>query len=404
MSEFAQHLSRHGVQARLIIDGDNGDMPAMSGETDLHDSGSNSITILAYTRPADRTQPTARDRFAISSARGGSGHRKEQEMKAIRCREWGTPDVLRLEEAESPSLKPHQVRIRVRAAGVNFADSLMVGGTYQVKPPFPFTPGLEAAGEIIETGDGEPSLRTGQRVLGVLRNGGGYAEEIVLDAATVLPIPETMDFVTAAAFPVAYGTSHFSLTHRGQLQSGETLLVLGAAGGVGLTAVEIGKARGAHVIAAAGGADKLAVARSRGADELIDYRSESLRDRVRELTGGKGADVVYDPVGGDAFDQALRAVNWEARMMVIGFASGRVQAVPANLILVKNISVIGVVWGAQTERHPAWMSRSLAELLRWWEDGKLKPLIAKTFSLAEAGLALDALVSRRYAGKVVLKV
>ncbi len=246
----------------------------------------------------------------------------------------------------------------MRAAGINFADSLMVGGTYQVKPPFPFTPGLEAAGEVIETGDGVPSLLSGQRVLAVLRDGGGYAEEIVLDAATVLPIPESMDFVTAAAFPVAYGTSHFALTHRGHLQPGETLLVLGAAGGVGLTAVEIGKALGARVIAAAGGTDKLAVARSRGADELIDYRTESLRDRVRELTGGKGADVVYDPVGGDAFDQALRAVNWEARMLVIGFASGRIQAVPANLILVKNISVIGVVWGAQTQRHPAWMSRT----------------------------------------------
>ena len=324
-------------------------------------------------------------------------------MRAMVCRAWGAPNMLQLENVPSRALRPGEVRIRVRAAGVNFADSLMVGGTYQVKPPFPFTPGLEAAGEVIETGDGVPSLRTGQRVLAVLRNGGGYAEEIVLDAATVLPIPETMDFVTAAAFPVAYGTSHFALTHRGDLQSGETLLVLGAAGGVGLAAVEIGKARGARVIAAAGGAHKLAVARSRGADELIDYRSESLRDRVRELTGGKGADVVYDPVGGDAFDQALRAVNWEARMLVIGFASGRIQAVPANLILVKNISVIGVVWGAQTERHPAWMSRTLAELLRWWEDGKLKPLIAKTFSLAEAGVALDALVSRRYAGKVVLE-
>jgi NADPH2:quinone reductase len=224
-------------------------------------------------------------------------------------------------------------------------------------------------------------------------------------------------FVTSIAAPVASGWSNCRVglsptgkrrlsaahTHRGHLQSGETLLVLGAAGGVGLTAVEIGKARGARVIAAAGGADKLAVARSRGADELIDYRGESLRDRVRELTGGKGADVVYDPVGGDAFDQALRAVNWEARMLVIGFASGRIQAVPANLILVKNISVIGVVWGAHTERHPAWMSRALAELLRWWEDGKLRPLIAKTFPLAEAGVALDALVSRRYAGKVVLE-
>src|SRR5712675_400576 len=287
-------------------------------------------------------------------------------MKAIHCREWGTPDVLRLEEAESASLKPHQVRIRVRASGVNFADSLMVGGTYQVKPPFPFTPGLEAAGEIVETGSAVDGLRAGQRALAVLRNGGGYAEEIVLDAAAVVPIPDAMGFVTAAAFPVAYGTSHLALTHRGHLQPGETLLVLGAA-------------------------------------ELIDYREESIRDRVRALTGGKGADVVYDPVGGDAFDQALRAVSWEARMLVIGFAAGRIQAVPANLILVKNISVIGVVWGAQAERDPALISRNLAELLRWWEAGRLEPLVAKVFPLPEAGEALTALLSRRYAGKIVLE-
>jgi NADPH2:quinone reductase len=210
--------------------------------------------------------------------------------------------------------------------------------------------------------------------------------------------------VTAAAFPVAYGTSHFALTHRGHLQAGETLLVLGAAGGVGLTAVEIGKQMGARVIAAAGGPDKLAVAREHGADALIDYRTESIRDRVRELTGGQGADVVYDPVGGDAFDQALRAVNWEARMLVIGFAAGRIQSVPANLILVKNISVIGVVWGAQAERDPVLISRNLAEMLRWWEAGRLKPLVSKTFPLAEAGAAMQALLSRRYAGRIVLEV
>jgi NADPH2:quinone reductase len=332
-----------------------------------------------------------------------SEHGKEQAMKAIRCRAWGAPDTLRLEEAERPNLQPHQVRIRVRAAGVNFADTLMVGGSYQVKPPFPFTPGLEAAGEVVEAGAAVDNLRAGQRVLAVLRSGGGYAEEIVLDAAAVVPIPTTMDFDTAAAFPVAYGTSHFALTHRGHMQAGETLLVLGAAGGVGLTAVEIGKAMGARVIAAAGGAEKLEVARSRGADELIDYRTESIRDRVRALTDGKGADVVYDPVGGDAFDQALRAVNWEARMLVIGFAGGRIQAVPANLILVKNISVIGVVWGAQAERDPVLISRNLAELLRWWEAGRLKPLVAEVFPLAEAGAAMNALLSRQYAGKIVLE-
>jgi NADPH2:quinone reductase len=212
-----------------------------------------------------------------------------------------------------------------------------------------------------------------------------------------------MDFAAAAAIPVAYGTSHFALTHRGHLQPGETLLVLGAAGGVGLTAVEIGKAMGARVIAAAGGAEKLAVASSRGADELIDYTTESIRDRVRAITDGNGADVVFDPVGGDAFDQALREVNWEARMLVIGFAAGRIQAVPANLILVKNISVIGVVWGAQAERDPALIVRNLAELLRWWEAGRLKPMVAKVFRLAEAAEAMAALLSRRYAGKIVLE-
>ena len=323
-------------------------------------------------------------------------------MKAVLCREWGTPDVLRLEDIASKDLKPDDVRIHVRAAGVNFADSLMVSGTYQVKPPFPFTPGLEAAGEIVVTGSSVKRLRVGQRVLAVLRNGGGYAEDIVINAAATVPIPDTMDFVTAAAFPIAYGTAHFALTHRGHLQRGETLLVLGAAGGVGLPAVEIGKAIGARVLAAAGGTDKLAVARSRGADELIDYRVESIRDRVRALTDGKGADVVFDPVGGDVFDQALRAVNWEARMLVIGFAGGRIQAVPANLILVKNISVIGVVFGAQSERDPVLISRNLAELLRWWQAGRLKPLVAKIFPLAEAGAALTTLLSRSYAGKIVL--
>jgi NADPH2:quinone reductase len=324
-------------------------------------------------------------------------------MKAVFCREWGGPDTLRFENAASRPLRPREVRIRVRACGVNFADTLMIAGKYQVKPEFPFTPGLEAAGEVVETGAEVTHLAIGQRVLAVLRFGGGYAEEIALNADAVVPIPDSMDFVTAAAFPVAYGTSHFALTHRGHLKPGETLLVLGAAGGVGLTAVEIGKQLGARVIAAAGGPEKLAVAREHGADALIDYRAENIRDRVRELTGGLGADVVFDPVGGDVFDQALRAVNWEARMLVIGFAAGRIQSVPANLILVKNIAVIGVVWGAQAARDPALVSRNLAELLGWWEAGRLHPLIARTFRLEEAGAAMEALLSRRYAGKIVLE-
>jgi NADPH2:quinone reductase len=324
-------------------------------------------------------------------------------MKAILCREWGGPDTLRLEEVAGAPLRPNEARICVRAAGVNFADTLMIAGTYQVKPEFPFTPGLEAAGEVIETGAAVTHLTQGQRVLAVLRFGGGYAEEIAVNADAVVPIPDAMDFVTAAAFPVAYGTAHLALTHRGHLAPGETLLVLGAAGGVGLAAVEVGKALGARVIAAAGGADKLAVARRHGADELIDYQSQSIRDRVRELTDGRGADVVFDPVGGDAFDQALRAVNWEARMLVIGFAAGRIQSVPANLILVKNISVIGVVWGAQAARDPVLISRNLAEMLRWWQAGRLRPVVAKTFPLSEAGAALHALLSRRHSGKIVLE-
>ena len=324
-------------------------------------------------------------------------------MKAILCRGWGGPEDLRFEEVAPPPLAPQQVRIRVRACGVNFADTLVIAGKYQVKPPFPFSPGIEVAGDIVEVGAAIGGLRPGQRVCAFLRACGGYAEEIVADADATIAVPEGMDYVTAASFPVAYGTSHLALTHRGNLKPGETLLVLGAAGGVGLTAVEIGKALGARVIAAASTPDKLAVAKEHGADALIDYTKESIRDRVRELTGGLGADVVYDPVGGDAFDQALRAVNWEARMLIIGFAGGRIQSVPANLILVKNISIVGVVWGAQGERDPALVSRYLADLFGWWEGGRLRPVVSKIFPLAEAGTAMQALLSRRYPGRIVLE-
>lgn len=323
-------------------------------------------------------------------------------MRAVLCRQWGGPESLVIEAVPRRPLERGQVRIRVRAAGINFADTLMIAGKYQVKPPFPFTPGLEAAGDVIEVARNAGDLRPGRRVMAVSRFGGSYAEELVIGAKSVVPIPGAMDYVTAAAFPVAYGTSHFALTHRGGLKPGETLLVLGASGGVGLTAVEIGKVLGAHVIAAAGSAEKLAVARAHGADHLVDYSRESIRDKVKEFTDGRGADVVYDPVGGDAFDQALRAVNWEARMLVIGFAAGRIPTVATNLILVKNISVIGVVWGAQAARDPALVSGKLRELVGWWEQGRLKPLVAATFPLEQAGAAMDALLSRRHSGKIVL--
>ncbi len=325
-------------------------------------------------------------------------------MQAVLCRAWGPPDALRVEEVPAPALKPNSVRVRIYAAGLNFADTLMVAGQYQVKPPFPFIPGIEIAGEVVEVGPSVSARRVGERVVAYLRVAGGFAEEIVLDDELVVPIPDAMDWVTAASFPITYGTAHFALTHRGRLCAGETLLVLGAAGGVGLAAVEVGKQLGARVIAAAGSPAKCVVAREHGADEAIDYREENLRDRVRALTGGAGADVVFDPVGGDAFDSALRATNWEARMLVVGFASGRVPAIPANLVLVKNVSVIGVVWGANSERDPASAAAGLSEMLRWWQAGRLRPRVATTYPLRDVSIAMAALLSREHAGKIVLTV
>jgi len=323
-------------------------------------------------------------------------------MKAVLCKAYGPPESLVVEDVESPTPGPGEVVISVKAASVNFPDVLIIQNKYQVKPPLPFSPGSEVAGVVKATGDHVNGFKPGDRVMAITTYG-AFAEEVKTDARRLLPLPAGMDFTQAAAFGLTYATSDFALRDRGELKAGETLLVLGAAGGVGLTAVEIGKILGARVIAAAGGPEKLAIARGHGADELIDYRQESIRDRVRALTDGKGVDVVFDPVGGDAFDQALRAVNWEARMLVIGFAGGRIQAVPANLILVKNISVIGVVWGAQAERAPVLISSYLSELLSWWEAGKLKPVIAKVFPLARASDALTALLSRQYAGKIVLE-
>ncbi len=324
-------------------------------------------------------------------------------MKAMICHEWGPPGNIMLADLPSPPIGPGQVRVRVRAAGLNFADTLQVAGKYQVKPPLPFTPGLEVSGEILEIGpDVARPFHIGQRVLGFLRFGGGYADEIVTSADCLLPIHDSLGDIEAGGFPAVYGTSYYALTWRGRLKPGETLLVLGAAGGVGLTAVEIGNQLGARVIAAAGGAEKCALTLEYGADHAIDYTRENIRDRVRELTNGEGADVVFDPVGGDAFDQAIRAVAWDARMLVIGFAAGRIQSVPANLILVKNIAVTGVVFGAQNERDPQIGGSFTAEMLRWHAAGKLRPRVSKTFPLAEAPAALDALLSRRHSGKIVL--
>lgn len=325
-------------------------------------------------------------------------------MKAVLCHAFGEPGSLRVEEIEPRRLERGQVRIGVHAAGVNFPDHLMVAGKYQVKPPLPFTPGIEAAGEIIECAPDVADLRPGQRVLALARRGGTFASELTLPAPFVVPIPDAMDFTTAAGFPVAYGTAHFALIYRGHLRSGETLLVTGAGGGVGLAAVEIGKRLGARVIAAAGGTDKLKIASEHGADDLVDYQAGSLRDRIKELTGEAGVDVVFEPVGGDVFDQCVRVMNWEGRLLVIGFASGRIPTAPANLVLVKNYSLVGVVFGAHMEKFPDSVRPRIQELLRWYVDGSLKPHISRTFPLDQVAVALNEIAERHVIGKIVLTV
>ncbi len=324
-------------------------------------------------------------------------------MRAIVCRRHGDPSVLRLEDVSSPPLGGGEVRIAVKAAGVNFADTLLVDGTYQVKPAFPFSPGLEAAGVVREAAPDVRELHVGQRVMAVATYG-AFAEELVARASDVLPLPDELDFATAAAFPIVYGTAHLALAHRGRLRAGETLLVLGAAGGVGLAAVEVGKAMGARVIAAARGREKTALALSHGADETIDYEAEDLRERVKALTSGRGVDIVFDPVGSDLFDAALRALAWEGRLLVIGFAGRRIPQAPANLLLIKNISVIGVHWGAYRDRDADRLCQSLATLIEWWRDGRLKPFVSHRLPLAQAAEALALLLARRATGKVVLDV
>ena len=324
-------------------------------------------------------------------------------MRALRCRATGdVPDMAVEDDIAEEPLGPRQVRIAVKAAGLNFPDLLMISGKYQVKPPFPFTPGLEAAGEITELGREVSSFAIGQRVLAITRHGGCHATSLAIDADRVVTIPSNMDYVQAACFPMVYGTAHFALTHRGQLQRGETLVVTGAAGGVGLAAVEVGKKLGGHVIAAASSAERLTVVQNYGADALIDYGTEDLNIRIKALTNGAGADVVLDSVGGDVFDSCVRAMNWEGRLLVVGFAAGRIPQMATNLILVKNYSVIGVAFGAQTERNPQGTSQRLAELLKWYEEGALRHMPIKIYSLDQAEDALNQMRAHRSTGKMAL--
>ncbi len=324
-------------------------------------------------------------------------------MKALLCKAHGPASDLVLEEVASPAPKKNEILLDVHAASVNFPDTLIIEGKYQFKPPLPFSPGGEAAGVVSAAGESAGGFKAGDRVM-ALTGWGSFAEQVAVPAYNVMPIPEGMDFVTASAFGMTYGTSMHALRQRGQLQPGETLLVLGASGGVGLAAVEIGKAMGARVIAAASSADKLETARAAGADELIDYSQASLKDEIKRLTAGKGVDVIYDPVGGDLFDQAVRGLAWNGRLLVVGFASGRIPELPVNLVLLKGGAVLGVFWGSFAQRQPADNAANFQQLFTWFAEGKLKPLVSKTYPLAEAGEAIEQLASRKAVGKLVVKV
>ncbi len=324
-------------------------------------------------------------------------------MKAVLCKAFGPADTLVLEEVASPEPKKNEILIDVHAAAVNFPDTLIIEGKYQFKPPFPFSPGGEAAGVVAAVGEKVSHLKPGDRVM-ALTGWGSFAEQVAVPAYNVMPIPKGVDFNSAAAFGMTYGTSMHALKQRANLRPGETLLVLGASGGVGLAAVEIGKAMGARVIAAASSAEKLEVAKAAGADALINYSEENLKDRVKELTNGQGADVIYDPVGGDLFDAAIRAINWNGRLLVVGFASGRIPELPVNLALLKGASVIGVFWGSFAQRQPQDNLANFQQLFAWYAEGKLKPLVSQTFPLERASDAIKALASRQAVGKVVVEV
>ncbi len=324
-------------------------------------------------------------------------------MKAMLCKAFGPAETLVLEEVASPEAKKTEVLLEVHAAGVNFPDTLIIEGKYQFKPPFPFSPGGEAAGVVKAVGEKVGHLKVGDRVM-ALTGWGSFAEEVAVPGYNVMPIPANMDFPIAAAFGMTYGTSMHALKQRANLQPGETLLVLGASGGVGLAAVEIGKAMGARVIAAASSAEKLEVAKAAGADELINYNDSSLKDEVKRLTNGQGADVIYDPVGGDLFDAAIRSIAWNGRLLVVGFASGRIPELPVNLTLLKGAAVVGVFWGAFAQRQPQDNAANFQQLFAWYGEGKLKPLVSQTFPLPKAAEAIDTLGQRKAVGKVVVQV
>ncbi len=324
-------------------------------------------------------------------------------MRAVVVDRLMEPDELRVSEAPEPALVPGALLVDVRAAGCNFFDTLICRGRYQVKPPLPFVPGGEAAGVVREVGRDVHGFAPGDRVCCALESTGGYAERAAVPATHAWKLPEAMSFAEAAAIPIVYPTSYAALVDRARLQPGETLLVHAAAGGVGTAAVQIGRALGVRVLATAGGPDKLEVARAAGADVLIDYRREDFVDRVMEETAGRGADVIYDPVGGDTFDRSLKCIAWNGRLLVIGFASGTIPTPRMNRVLLKNISLVGLHWNAYWEHEPARVPEVFDALFRLYAQGGIRPAIQARYPLEQAAEALRALAARETTGKVVLE-
>jgi NADPH2:quinone reductase len=324
-------------------------------------------------------------------------------VRALLCKEYGPADTLVIEDIEPQAVRGHGVRVKVSAAGLNFPDTLIIEGKYQLKPKMPFSPGGEMAGEVVEVGEKVTRFKPGDRVAG-LTGYGAFAEEIVISEHNLLPVPDGMTDDQAAGFTMVYGTSYYALKQRANLQPGETLLVLGASGGVGLATVELGKAMGARVIAAASSAEKLAVAKEAGADELINYTEEPLKETVKKLTKNNGVDVIYDPVGGDFTEQALRAMAWNGRHLIIGFAAGDIPQIPANLTLLKGCSVVGVFWGSFTQREPEANGQNMMELFKLFQQGKISPRVSEVYDFEDYEKAFGALTGRRATGKIVLRV
>jgi len=323
-------------------------------------------------------------------------------MKALLCTHYGTPDELTLGDLPDPVPQAGEAVVRIKAAALNFFDTLIIQGKYQTKPAFPFSPSAEFAGVIESVGEGVTDFKPGDRVLGF--TGYGAARETIAVAATMLtPIPAELDFDRAAGLCVTYGTTLYALKNRAHLAAGETLAVLGASGGTGLAAIEIGKLMGARVIACASSPEKLDFARQHGADDGIDYASENLKDGLRRVTSGKGVDVIYDPVGGSYAEAALRGIAWEGRYLVIGFAAGDIPKVPFNLYLLKSANVLGVFWGAWTERDPDGHRANTAQLLTWAAEGRLSSHVHAVYPLSEAAAALKAIAERKVMGKVILR-